>query len=156
MRRILYELSTGYAAAAGCVCEAKEGSGRAVLSVEGMTVRIGLVEGSGMLLFQTGVALLPAEGSFGREQCCLKLLAANNLFRDTFGFTLGVDETQEMVTVQIAWDARHLDDEGFACIVNNLLAVSADWMLRLSDWRPSAPEKRNAPDDDIAMHSLKV
>lgn len=157
MRRILYELTTAYAAATGCSCEMKEGSCRAVLSIEGMTVNMGLVESSGMLLFQTAVALLPVGDSRECEEFCLKLLAANNLFRDTFGFTLGVDEEQQMVTVQIAWDAGQLDNEGFACLVNNLLAVSADWMLRLEAWRPSPPENRSIPGgDDMLMHSLKV
>lgn len=156
MRRILYELTTAYAAAAGCSCEMKEGSCRTVLAMEGITVNIGIVESSGMLLFQTGVALLPAGDCREREEFCLKLLSANNLFRDTFGFTLGVDEEQQMVTVQIAWDARHLDNEGFSCLVNNLLAVSADWMLRLDAWRPSPPETQSIPGDDILMHSLKV
>ncbi len=76
--------------------------------------------------------------SRGREEFCLKLLAANNLFSDTMGFTLGVDEAQELVTLQLAWDISRLDAEGFARIVNNLLAVAADWMLRLDQWRPSA------------------
>ena len=70
----------------------------------------------------------------------VELLAANNLFSDTMGLTLGVDEIQELVTLQLAWDISRLDAEGFARIVNNLLAVAADWMLRLDQWRPSAPD----------------
>ena len=71
----------------------------------------------------------------------MKLLTANNLFSDTMGFTLGVDETQELVTLQLAWDLSRLDAEGFAHIVNNLLSVAADWMIRLNEWRPAAPDK---------------
>lgn len=144
MRQTLHELVTGYAAATGCVCEAEEGSCQAVLSVEGLGVQIGLVESSGMIVFQTGVALLPR---LEKEKFCMKLLAANNLFSDTMGFTLGVDEGQELVTIQLAWDLSRLDAEGFARIVHNLLAVAADWMIRLDEWRPSAPagEGDNAP-----------
>ena len=137
MRKTMHELTTGYAAATGCICKAEEGSCQAVLSVEGLEIQIGLVESSGMLAFQTGVALVPSRG---REEFCLKLLAANNLFSDTMGFTLGVDEIQELGTLQLAWDISRLDAEGFARIVNNLLAVAADWMLRLDQWRPSAPD----------------
>lgn len=137
MRRTLHELATGYAATTGCACEAEEGSCQAALSVEGLGVHIGLVESSGMIVFQTGVALLPANE--GREEFCMKLLSANNLFTDTMGFTLGVDESQELVTIQLAWNLSRLDAEGFARIVNNLLAVAADWMIRLDEWRPSAP-----------------
>lgn len=159
MRKTLHELVTGYASATGCTCEAEEGSCQAVLSVEGLGIHIGLVESSGMIAFQTGVALLPASG--GREEFCMKLLAANNLFTDTMGFTLGVDESQELVTVQLAWDLSRLDAEGFARIVNNLLAVAADWMIRLDKWRPSTPEspagaEENGPGEMPFMNFLKV
>jgi hypothetical protein len=136
MRRTLHELATGYAAATGCSCEAVEGSGQATLSVEGFSVQIGLVESSGMIVFQTGMALVPLRG---REEFCLRLLTANNLFSEARGFTLGVDAEQELVTLQLAWDISRLDAEGFARIVRNLLSVAADWMVRLDEWRPSAP-----------------
>ena len=157
MRRILYELVTGYAAAAGCGCEVEEGSCRAALSVEGLVVHIGLLEESGMLVFQTGVGALPS-GEEARGELCLKLLAADNLFCGTMGFTLGVDEEQGIVTLQLAWDALHLDAEGFSRIVNNLLSVSLDWMLRLQNWRPSPPEgaKDAAAEESFLMHFLKV
>lgn len=157
MRRIFYELATGYAAATGCSCEAEEGSCRASLSVEGVVVHIGLLEESGMLVFQTGVGSVPA-GEDGRKEFCMKLLAANNLFGGTMGFTLGVDETRDIVTLQIAWDALHLDAEGFSHIMNNLLSVSLDWMVRLQDWRPSPPEsaKGSASEESFMMHFLKV
>ena len=115
-----------------------------------------------MIVFQTGVALLPPAGTGQeREAFCLKLLAANNLFSDTRGFTLGVDEEQELVTIQLAWDLSHLDGEGFARIVHNLLAVAADWMIRLDDWRPSAPGGENDAPMGLAgetpfMNFLKV
>ena len=115
MRKALHELATGYAAATGCACEAEEGSCQAVLSVEGLGIHIGLAESSGMIVFQTGAALLPPAGG-GREEFCMKLLAANNLFTDTQGFTLGVDESQALVTIQLAWDLSRLDAEGFARI----------------------------------------
>jgi hypothetical protein len=118
MRKTFHELTTGYAAATGCACEAVEGSAQATLSVEGFSVHIGLVESSGMIVFQAGIALVPLQG---REEFCLRLLTANNLFSETLGFTLGVDA------------------EGFARILNNLFSVAADWMVRLDEWRPSAP-----------------
>lgn len=62
MRKTLHEPVTGYAAATGCACKAEEGSCQAVLSVEGLDVHIGLAESSGMIVFQTGVALLPPAG----------------------------------------------------------------------------------------------
>lgn len=160
MRRTLHELATGYAAATGCDCEMKEGSCQAVLSVEGLTIQIGLAESSGMIVLQTGVAVLPT-GRGDREAFCMKLLAANNLFSETRGFTLGVDEEQALVTLQLAWDLSRLDAEGFARIVHNLLAVAADWMIRLDEWRPSAPKDKG---DSLAalsasssgMHVLQV
>lgn len=156
MRRILYELATEYAEATGCTCDAVPGSCRATIVVEGFSVHIGLVEETGMMLFQTGVASLPSGGD-GREEFCLKLLAANNLFGGTMGFTLGVDKTHEAVTMQIAWDALHLDKESFSRIVNNLISVSLNWMLRLEDWRASPSEKENSESEESFMlHCLKV
>lgn len=45
--------------------------------------------------------------------------------------------------------------------MNNLLAVAADWMIRLDEWRPSAPGGENAAPADISgevpfMNFLKV
>ncbi len=158
MRKTLHELAAGYAAASGCLCQSEDGSCQAVLTVEGLDVHIGLVESSGMIVFQTGVALLPQAG---REEFCMKLLAANNLFLDTMGFTLGVDEHQELVTIQLAWDLSHLKAESFARIVNNLLAVAADWMIRLNEWRPSSSAgEGSAPAENSGevpfMNFLKV
>lgn len=153
MRRILYELVSEYAAATGCDCEVEEGSCRAALSVEGLSVHIGILEESGMLLFQTGVAPLPAGGP-DREALCMKLLAADNLFSGTMGFTLGVDESLEVVTLQLAWDALLLDGEGFHRIVNNLISLTLEWMIRLDEWRPSPPEREST--DPLMMNFLKV
>jgi hypothetical protein len=136
MRKTFHELTTGYAAATGCACETEEGSAQATLSVEGFSVQIGLVESSGMIVFQTGTALVPLQW---REEFCLRLLTANNLFSETQGFTLGVDTEQELVTLQLARDISRLDAEGFARILNSLFSVAADWMVRLNEWWPSVP-----------------
>ena len=148
MRRMLYELTTGYAAVTGCSCKAEEGSCQATLLVEGLAVQIGLVERSGMIVFQTGVALLPR---LGREEFCLQLLAANNLFSKTQGFTLGVDVGQELVTLQLVWDLSRLDADGFARIVHNVLSVAADWMIRLDRWRPRASGEEHGTVEDAPI-----
>ena len=145
MRRTLYELSTGYAGATGCSCRAEEGSCQAALSIEGFVVQIGLVESYCMIVFQTGVGLLPRTG---REEFYQQLLAANNLFSLTMGFTLGVDAEQDLVTIQLAWDLSRLDAAGFSRIVHNTLSVAAEWMIRLDNWRPSASEKERGASAD--------
>ena len=157
MHRILDELTTEYASAAGCACERKEEESHVVLLVEGVRVHVGFLESSGMMLFHTAVATLPPKGE-GREELFMKLLGADNLFSGTRGFTLGVDEARQLVTLQLAWDAFHLDGKSFARIVNNLLSVSLDWMVRLQDWRPSPPEsaKGSASEESFMMHFLKV
>ena len=159
MHRILDELTTAYASATGCTCE-KEGENHVALLVEGVRLRVGFLESSGMLLFHTVVAPLPGKEN-GRGEFCMKLLTANNLFLDTMGFTLGVDEHQELVTIQLAWDLSHLEAESFARIVNNLLAVAADWMIRLNEWRPSSSAgEGSAPAENSGevpfMNFLKV
>ncbi len=129
----LDELVAGYAAAAGCRYTAEKGACQATLTVEGLEIQAAVLRGSGMLVLQTGVALLPVHG---REEFCLQLLAANNLFSQTLGFTLGVDTALELVTVQVTWELAALDAERFACLMGNLLAVASDWMIRLDAWRP--------------------
>lgn len=108
----------------------------------------------------TGCACEAEEGSC-QAVLSVEGLGIHILFTDTQGFTLGVDESQELVTIQLAWDLSRLDAEGFARIVNNLLAVAADWMIRLDEWRPSAPGGENAAPADISgevpfMNFLKV
>ena len=154
MHRILEELATEYASATGCACEMEEGGCHAVLTVEEVRVHVGFLESSGMLLFHTAVALLPRRGE-GREEFCMKLLEANNLFSRTLCFTLGVDVEQELATLQLAWDAFHLDGESFARIVNNLLSVAADWMVRLDAWRP-APLQEEDGGGALMMNFLRV
>ena len=157
MQGTLYELVTGYAEATGCACTVEQGSCHAVLRVEDAEIQIGLLETSGMLICQTAVAVLPGEDA-GREAFCMELLGANNLFAGTMGFTLGLDAGQDLVTLQLAWDIYHLDAEGFACIIHNLLAVTADWMVRLSNWRPplSGQEEAASSAEAFPLHSLKV
>ncbi len=159
MHRMLYELATSYAEATGCSCSMDGDRRHAVLAVEGLHVHIGLLERADMLLFQTVVALLPPPGAPGREEFCLHLLSANNLFRDTGGFTLGVDEGQNLVTLQIAWELQHLDAEGFTHLVNNLLSAAMTWMIRLDAWCPSSSEGRGAGSEEVdsmMMNGLKV
>ena len=159
MHSLLHELATGYALTTGCACEIETGSTHAVLSVEGLSIHIGMVESSGMLVFQTGVALLPDPGSSGQKEFYIKLLSANNLFSETMGFTIGVDTTQELVTLQLAWGVFHLNSEGFARIINNLLAVAAQWMVRLDKWQTSihdGEQSASSAEEAFRMNSLKV
>ncbi len=151
MHRILDELTTAYASATGCTCE-KEGENHVALLVEGVRLRVGFLESSGMLLFHTVVAPLPGKEN-GRGEFCMKLLAANNFFSGTSGFTLGVDESQEVVTLQLAWDAFSLNGEGFTQIVDNMLFAAVDWMVRLDAWQPSPEEGK---DDALMVNFLKV
>ena len=157
MQRVLYDLVTGYAEATGCTCKIEQGSCHAVLCVEDAEIQIGLLQTSGMIVCQTAVAVLPGEDA-GRAAFCMELLAANNLFAKTMGFTLGLDAGQNLVTLQLAWDIYHLDAEGFACLINNLLAVTADWMVRLNDWRPALSGQEGAQSSAGAFlfNSLKV
>ena len=158
MQRALHELVTGYADATGCSCKIEQGSCHAVLRVEDADIQIGLVEASGMMVFQTAVGILPKEDA-GREEFCISLLGANSLFNETMGLTLGLDTEQELVTLQLAWDIYHLNAEGFACILNNLLSVTANWMIRLNERRPSLSNHMgdtSSADEALIMNSLKV
>lgn len=129
----LDELVAGYAAATGCRYTAEKDACQATLTVEGLEIQAAVLRGSGMLVLQTGVALLPVHG---REAFCLQLLAANNLFSQTLGLALGVDTDLELVTLQVSWELAALDEERFARLMGNLLVVASDWMVRLDAWRP--------------------
>jgi len=135
MRRTFQELITGFAAKSGCTANIKEGSCEGSLVVEGLTFHLGLMESSGMLLINTGVALLPSDG---RQEFYEYLLKANDCFSGTQGFTLGVNKELELVTLQIAWEIAHLNEETFGNLILNMGILAADWMVKLDTWRPEA------------------
>ncbi|MCF0120557.1 MAG: type III secretion system chaperone [Duodenibacillus sp.] len=145
MRNTLNKLVSEYAEKNGMECNMEPGSCQATLVCEGLEVQLGLAEESGMLLIQTGVGLLQTTGG---EEYCRMILAANNAFSGTQGFTLGLDEDLELITLQVTSPLMPLTDETFSNLMNNLLTVAADWLVRLNDWRPSAPE---VSDDVLSM-----
>lgn len=154
MRRTFFELVSGFAEASGCESNIQEGNCQATLTVEGLEFQLGMIEESGLVLIQTGVALLPDQD---REEFCMGLLAANNLFNQTRGLTLGIDRSIEIVTVQLSWELAHLDAERFANLMGNMLAMAAEWMERLADWTAPQPELAKVNDADLAgAHFIRV
>ncbi len=158
MKRKLFELAKGFAEESGCDYTANEGDVCAVLTVEGLAIHIGLEERTGMLLFQTGIGLFPETLTIEeRAEFFLSLLRDNNLFKGTRGFTLGIDEDNGLVTLQLAWDINSLSNEGFGNLMVNFITVCGEWLVKLDAWRPSAPAATEAaaPEDNFA-HMLKV
>ena len=128
MRRTFQELISGFAAEQGCEYAGQEGTCQATLTVDGFELHLGLVEQSGMLIVQAGVGLLPRHD---REALLLRLLAANNLFNETYGLTLGLDLAQELITLQLAWDITALSKEGFTHLMQNMALATAQWLQLL-------------------------
>ncbi len=140
MKAKLNELVNGYAAETGCDCKAENGESHATLTIEGLAIQLGLEERTGMLLFQTGIGLFPESLTIEeRSEFFLSLLKDNNLFKGTRGFTLGVDEENGLVTLQLAWDINNLSKEGFGNLMTNFITVCGEWLAKLDAWRPSAP-----------------
>ncbi len=137
MKTKLFDLANGYAEATGCVCKADAGAAQVTMTVEGVDIQLALEERTGMIVFQTGIGLFPESLAMPeRAEFYLALLKANNLFSGTRGFTLGVDEDSELVTLQLAWDISHLDEKSFANLMDNFLTVVSEWLVRLDNWRP--------------------
>ena len=121
---------------------------------EGLEFHLGLMESSGMLLINTGVALLPSEG---REEFYEYLLCANDRFSGTQGLALGVNKEQEVVTIQLAWELGKLDDERFGNLMVNMGMLAADWMMKLDAWRPSAASPAASAEPTLEfMNFLRV
>ncbi len=137
MKTKLFELANGYAEATGCVCKADAGAAQATLTVEGVDIQLGLEERTGMIVFQAGIGLFPESlTTAARAEFFLALLKDNNLFSGTRGFTLGVDEESELVTLQLAWDISNLEEKSFANLMNNFLTVMSGHLVKLDNWRP--------------------
>ena len=154
MRTTFYELINTFAAKSGCTANVKEGTCTGSLIVEGLEFHLGLMESSGMLLINTGVALLPSEG---REEFYEYLLTANDLFSGTKGLTLGVNKEQELVTLQLAWELGKLDEERFGNLMANMGILAAEWIMKLDAWRPEAPSFAASADPSLDfMNFLRV
>ncbi len=153
MKTKLFELAKEFAEETGCAYTANEGDVNAVLTVEGLAIHLGLEERTGMLIFQTGIGLFPDSLTVEeRAEFFLSLLKANNLFKGTRGFTLGVDEENGLVTLQLAWDINNLAKEGFNNLMTNFITVCGEWLAKLDAWRPSEPivSETAIPRDDIS------
>lgn len=77
---------------------AKEEGSPGVLLGAGVRGHVGFLESSGRMLFHTAVAPLSPKGE-EREECCMKLLGADNLFGGTMGLAGNWAELFGMVAV---------------------------------------------------------
>ncbi len=153
MKRKLFELAKGFAEETGCDYTANEGDVTAVLTAEGLAIHVGLEERTGMLIFQTGIGLFPESLTVEeRAEFFLSLLKDNNLFSGTRGFTLGIDDENGLVTLQLAWDINALVKEGFSNLMTNFITVCGEWLVKIDAWRPSEPAALApiASQDDVA------
>lgn len=93
----------------------------AQVHIEGYTFQIGLLEQSRAIVMQGVVGLLPLE----REKACLYLLNMNNLFSETRGDTLGLDD--DAITLQRWVNMEGLDEAAFVesafAFMDNLLLM---------------------------------
>ena len=131
------ELTDGFAREAGLPCVISDDGRTAELAPEGVHVHLACAEEAGLVYFQAGCALAPAENDPDRARFLAKLLSANNLFAGTQGFTLGLDG--DLVTVQYACEIAPLDAERFSTLIQNLLTVCADWSERLGSADDAVP-----------------
>lgn len=138
-----FELITAYAEAAHCSCMLDPEDTLAILDIAGVTMRITEQPEGGFFLVQTGVAALPEKGA-AREAFCMELLKANNLFSGTAGFTLGVDESQGLATLQLYHATAGLTTESFTNILNNAFSTAADCLIFFNNWSYT-PEASDGP-----------
>lgn len=128
-----------YGEATGCSCSMDEQDNHADIDVAGITVHLAEMQEAGFFVAQTGVAVLPPKGP-AREAFLMNVLKANNLFSGTRGYTLGVDEEQDLVTLQLYWPTANLSDEAFGNILNNLMDTAVECIDFYSRWTYEAEE----------------
>lgn len=93
-------------------------------------VRLALQPGGSMLIVQTGVGIYPEEGG---ETLAKRLLAANDLFSETHGMTLGLNKAAEVITLQATCDFYSLSQEGFSNLMEHFFAETEHWLRELSE-----------------------
>lgn len=120
------------------------------LVLHGFPINLVYLESRELILFQSGVALLPEKPS---QAFFTQLLQANNLFSETSGCTLGLDAEQGMITLQVSWPMHQLNQDGFDNVVENFLMLSAQWMQTLaqSDYENDNEVASIAPSTDISV-----
>ena len=140
MIRTFYDLVSGYASANGCQLNMNEEDATAMLVVDGFSFRLEFVENKVAILLWTPVGFLPEKGL---EEFYRMLLSANNMLIGTNGFTLGLNDNMNLVTLQLIHPLSELDKDGFENIIGNMLLVAEYWLAHLHNWTPS---EQNADD----------
>lgn len=128
---ILEEFATAFAKEyEGTVSMLPSGFG-GTIQIGPVGIRMAWQQESDMLVLQCPVTIVPAEK---REAFALYLLEANDLLMQTHGFTLGVNMAAEVVTLQLVWEMKHLEQPGFNNLVLNLIKEANDWAGKIDTW----------------------
>ncbi len=117
------------------------------LKVAGHALQVVFLAERGLLLFQSAVGILPEDGD-AKQAMFARLLAANNIFSATEGFTLGCAFTEGLVTLQFIWPFEGMTSDAFANIADKFLAASSHWMVELN--RPDVDAHADAPSEVVA------
>ncbi|MCR4666797.1 MAG: type III secretion system chaperone [Desulfovibrio sp.] len=131
--QLLETLCKKFAEDNGCVLEMLDNGHGGTFLCDPLRIRFMLQPGGTMLILQIAVGILPETNC---EACLRRLLAANDLFHDSRGMTLGLNKDADVVTLQVAWDITTLNQKGFSNLVLNLIYASEQWIKYLaeSDW----------------------
>lgn len=139
----LEEFSTAFAKEyEGSVSMLSSGFGGTLL-IGPVGIRMAWQQESDMLVLQCPVTILPQEH---REALAFYLLEANDLLLETHGFTLGVNMTAEVVTLQLTWEMKHLEQIGFNNLLLNLIKEANDWAEKIDTWQPNLTQEKVLPE----------
>lgn len=124
----------------------------ACLDIEGFPINLLYMHDRGLLFIQSGVGIPPQEPA---QQSALwkRLLKANNGFAETGGATLGYDEDADMITLQVSWPLDGLDRQSFDNLLENVITLLAQWLLKLSQNEEHGNSAGHGNDDASHTHS---
>ncbi|MCR4667199.1 MAG: type III secretion system chaperone [Desulfovibrio sp.] len=139
----------------GCKVEMLDNGYGGTLLCDPLRIRFMLQPGGTMLILQIAVGILPETN---REECMRRLLSANDLFHDTQGMTLGLNEEADVVTLQLVWDITTLNQENFSNLALNLVYAAEQWIRYLAkpDWANDNNSSEKPVHKDFSSAWMKI
>lgn len=102
-----------------------------VLTISGFSINVGLMESRKIILFQAPIGIVPEQNQL---KLFKKLLIANNLFIETSGATLGIDNDNGLITLQVAWPFENLTYSSLTDLIGNVILLTGEWIEKINSF----------------------
>lgn len=101
------------------------------LTISGFSINVGLMESRKIILFQAPIGIVPEQNQL---KLFKKLLIANNLFIETSGTTLGIDNDNGLITLQVAWPFENLTYSSLTDLIGNVILLTGEWIEKINSF----------------------